>query len=58
MPRTVDLTAEDVRSWGIRRFVFKSDQETSVLALKARIIEAPGSEFEIVPETSAVGEHE
>ena len=58
MPRTVDLTAEDIRSWGIRRFVFKSDQEPSVLALKARIIEAPGSEFEIVPETSAVGEHE
>ena len=58
MPRSVDLTAEDIRSWGIRRFVFKSDQEPSILALKARIIEALGSDFEVVPETSAVGGHE
>ena len=60
VPKIVGLTAEDVRSRGIRRSVFKSDQEPSILALKARIIiiEALGSDFEIVPETSAVGEHE
>ena len=32
--------------------MFKSDQEPSILALKARIIEALGSDFGIVPETS------
>ena len=47
MPRTVDSTAEDIRSWGIRRFVLKSDQEPSILAPKARIIiEALGSDFD------------
>ena len=58
VPRTVDLTAQDIKSWGIRQFVFKSDQEPSIFALKAKIVEALGSEFTIVPETSAVGESE
>ena len=38
--------------------MFESDQEPSILVPKARSIEALGSDFGIVPETSAVGEHE
>ena len=48
----------DIKAWGLRRFIFKPDQEPSILALKTKVIELLGSEYEVVPEGSAVGESE
>ena len=40
--RTAERLAADIRAWGIRRFVFKSDQEPSILALKSKVTELLG----------------
>ena len=43
---------------GLRRFVFKSDQEPSILALKNRVVETLGKKCEVILEESPVDDHQ
>ena len=54
----IEAIVEDIESLGIKRFIFKSDQEPAILALKERIIEALGKKYEVIPEESPVGDHQ
>ena len=56
--RTAERLVEDIKAWGLKRFVLKSDQEPSIKALRMKVIKFLGTEFEVVPEASAVDEHE
>ena len=56
--KVAELEARDISNWGRKRFIFKTDQEPALIALRDRIIELLGPEFEIVPEVSAIGESE
>ena len=56
--RTAERLVEDIKAWGLKRFVVKSDQEPSIEALKMKVIEFLGKEFEVVPEASVVDAHE
>ena len=56
--RTAERLVLDIKAWGLKRFVFKSDQEPNIKALKMKVIELLGTEVEVVPEASAVDEHE
>ena len=49
--------AKDLKAWGAKRFIFKSDQESSLVALKARVAEILGSDFEVTMEVSPVDSH-
>ena len=43
---------------GIRRVIFKTDQEPAIVALRKRIIEALGTKVEVIEEESPVGDHQ
>ena len=58
LDEVVKTEARDIRAWGVMRFVYKSDQEPAILDLRNKVIKELGSEYNIVPETSPVGEHE
>ena len=47
-----------IQKCGYRRFIQKSDQEPSILALRDKANAKLGPGFEIVPEKSPVGEHQ
>ena len=55
---TIEAVKEDIENLGVKRFIFKSDQEPAILALKERIIEVLGSKYEVLPEESPVGDHQ
>ena len=42
----------------MKRFIFKSDQEPAILALKERIIEVLGKKYEVLRKESPVGDHQ
>ena len=54
----ITQTVEDIESLGLRRFVFKSDQEPPIVALKIRVIEELGKKCEVIPEESPVDDHQ
>ena len=54
----IEAIKEDIESLGIKRFIFKSDQEPAILALKERVTEALGKKYEVIPEESPVGDHQ
>ena len=54
----IEQVVEDIESLGVKRFIFKTDQEPSIMALKDRIIETLGTKVEILPEESPVGDHQ
>ena len=54
----IDQVKEDIESMGIRRLIFKTDQEPAIIALRERIIEALGSKVEVIPEESPVNDHQ
>ena len=43
---------------GIRRMIFKTDQEPSIVALRERIIEALGTKVEVIPDEGPVDDHQ
>ena len=43
---------------GIRRMIFKTDQEPATVALGERVIEALGTKVEVIPEESPVDDHQ
>ena len=49
---------DDIESMGIRRMIFKTDQEPAITALRERIIEALGKKVEVIEEESPVGDHQ
>ena len=49
---------EDIESMGIRRMIFKTDQEPAIVALRERVIEALGRKVEVIDEESPVGDHQ
>ena len=55
--QTAERLVLDIKAWGLKRFVFKSDQEPCIKALKTKVVEFLGTEFEVVPEASVVDEH-
>ena len=54
----IEQVKEDIESMGIRRMIFKTDQEPAILAFKERVIEALGSKVEVIEEESPVGDHQ
>ena len=54
----IDQVKEDIESMGIRRTIFKTDQEQAIVALRERIIESLGKKVEVLEEESPVGDHQ
>ena len=54
----VKIVTDMVKRTGLRKFIFKSDQETSIVDLKKKVEAELGSNFEIIMEVSPVNEHE
>ena len=54
----IEQVKEDIESMGIRRMIFKTDQEPAIVALRERIIEALGKNVEVLEEESPVGGHQ
>ena len=54
----IEAIVEDIESFGIERFISKSDQEPAILSLKDRVIETLGEKQEVIPEESPVGDHQ
>lgn len=49
--------ADAIRRLGIKKFLFQSTDE-SILALKSKVIEELGAEYEVLPESSPVEDHQ
>ena len=49
---------EDARTIGHKKWIFKTDQEPAIVALKERIIETLGKKCEVIPEESPVEDHQ
>ena len=54
----IEAIEKDIESLGVKRFIFKSDQEPAILALKERVIETFGKNYKVIPEESLVGDHQ
>ena len=54
----IEQVCEDIHSMGIRRMIFKTDQEPAIMASKERIIEFLGKMVEVIPEESPVDDHQ
>ena len=54
----IEQVKEDIEAMGIRRMIFKTDQEPAIVALRERIIEALGTKVEVIEEESPVGDHQ
>ncbi|CAK0851674.1 unnamed protein product [Prorocentrum cordatum] len=48
--------ARDIKNWGRTKFIYKSDQESPITAMKDGVIAQLGTDFEVIPEPSKVGE--
>ena len=44
----IDAVVADIEQLGINSFIFKSDQEPAILALKDRISESLGKKYEVI----------
>ena len=54
----VKAVAEAIRHTGLTHFLFKSDQEVSIVDLKNKVIEELGGGYRIMKEASPVAEHQ
>ena len=57
-PYSIKRAGEEIRKLGYRKIIIKTDQESSIMALKQAVIRELQQEVEVLSEESPVGEHQ